>query len=96
MNASFAPGFAAAAAAAPSRGERSRTAEPPRSPGRRRSDEVHYRLICLATFPFFLLAASAMRLVPARRPAAGAAPRLSVFREARAAAQTCGSFALMG
>ena len=71
-------------------------AAPSRSIARRRSDELHFRLICGATLPFFLLAALVVRLVPARRPGTRAAARRSIFREAQAAAQTCASFALMG
>lgn len=70
---------------------------------RRRADALQFQLIYLATLPAFLVGTLVARLVPprllpARRPAGrpGTSSRLSVFGEAKAAARTCGSFALMG
>lgn len=65
---------------------------------RRRSDELQFRLIYGATFPAFLLGALARRAMSSKpsRATGRAAPGLSVFGEAKAAARTCGSFALMG
>ena len=63
---------------------------------RKRADAVQFRFIYLSTMPAFLLGAMALRLLPARLRRASAGARLSVFGEARAAARTCGSFALMG
>lgn len=63
----------------------------------RRADEILFRLIYGATLPAFLLAALVARFLPARRVARpGASSGLSIVREAKAAARTCGSLALMG
>jgi CelD/BcsL family acetyltransferase involved in cellulose biosynthesis len=61
---------------------------------RRRADEVQFRLIYLSTLPAFLLGAAVSRVLRARdrRPGSG----LTIVGEAKAAASTCGSFALMG
>ena len=64
----------------------------PRPVERRRGDAVQFQLVYLATLPVFLLGALMARLWPARRRARA----LSIVGQARAAAQTCGSFALMG
>ena len=61
---------------------------------RRRADEVQYRLVYYATFPVFVLTALACRVLPRERR--GRTDRGSVVGEARTAARTCGSFALMG
>ncbi|MGU3540977.1 hypothetical protein [Methylobacterium sp. A54F] len=55
-----------------------------------------FRVILAATYPFFLAAAVAQRLMPAAaaRPALGA--RRSVFGEARAMAISAIPFAFMG
>ena len=62
---------------------------------RRRADEIQFRLIYLTTLPAFLLRELVVRLLPTQqRVRAGAGQ--SVFGGAKAAARTCGSFALMG
>jgi hypothetical protein len=70
----------------------------PKPDSRRRADEVQFRLVYLFTLPVFVLAAFVARLRPARWKSrnAEAGSRSSIFGEARAAARTCGSFALMG
>jgi hypothetical protein len=58
-------------------------------------DAVQFRLILAATYPFFLVAACAHRLMPA--PAIGIAPqRRSVFAEARSMAVSAIPFVFMG
>lgn len=65
---------------------------------RRRTDEIQFRLIYGATLPFFVAAALVQRLVPSRRRRRSDrdAATPSIVREAKSAARTCGSFALMG
>lgn len=63
---------------------------------RRRADEVHFRIVYSLTFPVFMLTSLARRLRPGGSPDRAGPARPSVFREARAAAQTCGSLSLMG
>lgn len=63
---------------------------------RRRQDRALFQLIVVATFPAFYVAAFAVRLIPVGRAPESGRPRPSIFREATAAARTCGSFALMG
>ena len=67
-------------------------------PSRRRSDEIQFLVVYLLTFPVFLVSSLARRLLSGRRPARSgiAGESLSVIREAKASAQTCGSFSLMG
>lgn len=58
-------------------------------------DEVQFRMILGVTYPFFLVAAIAERVVPTHdsdRPA----PRRSVFGEARTMAVQAISYAFMG
>ncbi|WP_336490314.1 hypothetical protein [Methylobacterium nigriterrae] len=59
-------------------------------------EELQFRAILVATYPFFLVAAIAQRLLPDRtaRPRLGA-PR-SVFGEAKAMAVSAIPFAFMG
>jgi len=59
--------------------------------GRRYSDAVHFRLVYLASFPFCLAAALVGRMA-----GVGSGAGRSIFGEAKAAARTFGSFALMG
>lgn len=59
--------------------------------GRRHSDAVHFRLVYLASFPFCLLTA-----LVARVGHAGEGAGRSILGDAKAAARTFGSFALMG
>ena len=68
------------------------------APSRRRADEIQFRVVYLLTFPVFLLSSLAGRLVPGRglARAGRTGESLSVIQEAKASAQTCGSFSLMG
>ncbi|WP_375462233.1 hypothetical protein [uncultured Enterovirga sp.] len=78
--------------------DRPRLPAPSGASPRRRADEVHFRVVYWLTFPIFMVASLARRVRPGQRPNP-TGPRLSrpsVFREARAAAQTCGSLSLMG
>ena len=61
-------------------------------------EELQFRLILAATYPFFLAAAALGRMSPASKPAhAGLpAPHRSVFGEARAMAVQAIPFAFMG
>jgi len=65
---------------------------------RQHQEEIQFRLILAATYPFFLAAAAAGRLRPSRdasRP--GLAPvRRTIFGEARAMAVQAIPFAFMG
>ena len=65
---------------------------------RRRADEVQFWVVYLVTFPVFLLSSLVGRLLPSRRPSRLGCfgGRSSVIQEAKASAQTCGSFSLMG
>jgi hypothetical protein len=62
------------------------------APRSRRGEAIELRLILALTYPVFLLAACAGRLAPRR----GEAPRPSVFREARLAADRTIHLAFMG
>lgn len=65
---------------------------------RRRADEIQFSVVSVLTFPVFLLSALARRLLPGRGPVRSglAGESLSIVQEAKASAQTCGSFSLMG
>jgi hypothetical protein len=65
---------------------------------RQHQEEIQFRLILAATYPFFLAAAAVNRFRPAREVARpGMAPaRRSVFGEARAMAVQAIPFAFMG
>lgn len=70
---------------------------------RRRADEVQFWVVYLVTFPVFLLSSLVGRLLPGRLLPGRRLGRLgcvggrsSVIQEAKASAQTCGSFSLMG
>ena len=64
-------------------------------PSRRRADEAQFWVVYLLTFPVFLLSSFLGRLLPGRRSGRFGG-RLSLIQEAKASAQTCGSFSLMG
>lgn len=68
------------------------------TPSRRRADEVQFVVVYLLTLPVFLISSIVGRLLSGRRPAGprGFGESLSVIQEAKASAQTCGSFSLMG
>ncbi|MCJ2012978.1 hypothetical protein [Methylobacterium sp. J-076] len=61
-------------------------------------EELQFRLILAATYPFFLAAAALGRMAPGRAPARAGlpAPHRSVFGEARAMAVQAIPFAFMG
>ena len=61
------------------------------SSGRLNSDAVHFRLVYIAAFPFCLLAALLGRVGHADHGTGR-----SILGDAKAAARTFGSFALMG
>lgn len=65
---------------------------------RRRADKVQFVVVYLLTLPVFLVSSIMGRLVSGRRPADphGFGESLSIVQEAKASAQTCGSFSLMG
>ena len=65
---------------------------------RRRADEIHFRIIYLSTLPVFLVANLISRLVPGLRHVRSGdrSMRPSLLGEAKASAQLCGSYALMG
>ena len=65
---------------------------------RRRADEVQFFVVYVLTLPVFLVSSIAGRLLSGRRQAAprGFGESLSIVQEAKASAQTCGSFSLMG
>lgn len=55
------------------------------APSRLQRHELQFRLLLVATYPFFLAAAALQRLVPARAPVGhGLIARRSVFGEAKA------------
>ena len=58
----------------------------------RRTDRIDFHLVYLASLPFCLAVALLARLRPGDHVESG----LSILGQARAAARTCGSFALMG
>ncbi|GJD45304.1 hypothetical protein AFCDBAGC_3175 [Methylobacterium cerastii] len=58
-------------------------------------EEVQFKIILGATYPFFLAAAVAQRVMPARE-AGRPAQRRSVFGEARAMAVSAIPYAFMG
>lgn len=64
---------------------------------RQHQDEIQFRVILAATYPFFLIAAVAQRLAPAASDARRLpAQRRSVFAEAKAMAVQAIPFAFMG
>ena len=63
-------------------------------PSRRRADEVQFWVVYLLTFPVFILSSLVGRRLRGRPVGFGERP--SVIQEAKASAQTCGSFSLMG
>lgn len=66
-----------------------------RANARRRFDQGQFRLIYLATLPVFLVAALFQRALPLVH--AGDHPSgVTILAQAKAAASSCGSFALMG
>lgn len=63
----------------------------------RKGEEFEYRVLLAVTYPLFLVGAVLGRILMLRRRAtASRSPRLSVFGEARVAAQRCVPFAFMG
>lgn len=62
------------------------------------SEAIQFRIILAATYPFFLAAALAQRLVPGRAATRRGLPtvRRSVFGEAKAMAVSAIPFAFMG
>ena len=63
---------------------------------RRRSDRIQFRLVYIATLPVFLITALLGRALPVRRGRRESGPGPTVLGRARAAASTCGTYALMG
>lgn len=65
---------------------------------RRRTDEVHFRIIYLSTLPAFVVVKLISRISTGLRSARpdDRGVRPSVLRDARASAQLCASWALMG
>ncbi|MBX9931873.1 MAG: hypothetical protein K2Y56_10100 [Methylobacterium sp.] len=63
---------------------------------RQHQDEIQFRVILAATYPFFLVAAIAQRLVPAADARPLPVQRRSVFAEAKAMAVQAIPFAFMG
>ena len=64
----------------------------------RKGEALEYRLLLAVSYPIFLVGAVLGRILPVRRSGGGrrANARLSVFGEARAAADTYVPFAFMG
>ena len=73
-----------------------RAGERPDTRPHRDADRLFVQVVVAATFPVFLGAAVVKRILAASSGHAGDPGRLSILREARVAARTCGSFALMG
>ncbi len=70
---------------------------PSRPMSRLQRHELQFRLLLVATYPFFLAAAALQRLVPARSPVGhGLLTRRSVFGEAKAMAVSAIPFVFMG
>lgn len=70
---------------------------PSRPMTRLQRHELQFRLLLVATYPFFLAAAALQRLIPARAPAGhGLIARRSVFGEAKAMAVSAIPFVFMG
>lgn len=65
-------------------------------PRSRRTDRIEFRLLMVLSFPFFLLATCAARLLRDRTGPSGGSESGSVFAEARAAAASAIPFAFMG
>lgn len=61
---------------------------------RQQQEQVQFRIILAATYPFFLAAAALQRIQPAKSAAVGG--RRSVFGEAMAMAASAIPFAFMG
>lgn len=68
------------------------------SGSRLHQDEIQFRIILAATYPFFLAAAALQRLTPSRSQSllVATARRRSVFGEAKAMAVSAIPFAFMG
>lgn len=66
------------------------------SVSRQHREEVQFRIILGATYPFFLAAAALQRLAPGRGGLAVAGRRRSVFREAKTMAVSAIPFVFMG
>ena len=62
---------------------------------RRRSDELHFRIVYLLVLPVLMLITLVRRVLTGSASGSQLA-RPSILREAKAAAQTCGSLSLMG
>ncbi|GJE17028.1 hypothetical protein [Methylobacterium marchantiae] len=70
---------------------------PSRPTSRLQRHELQFRLLLVATYPFFLAAAALQRLVPARSPVGhGLVARRSVFGEAKGMAVSAIPFVFMG
>ena len=66
-------------------------------PSRLHSEAIQFRIILAATYPFFLVAALAQRVLPSQRGRSRyALQRRSVFAEAKAMAVSAIPFAFMG
>jgi hypothetical protein len=64
----------------------------------RRTETIEFRVIFMAAFSAFFVAAIVERMMPAQwvHHADGEQPRRSVVAQARHAANTCAAYALMG
>jgi hypothetical protein len=67
-----------------------------RSARHRRSDALDFRLIYLTAFAVMLVAAVLERVLPWNLLAGGQAGQKSALAQAREAANTCATYALMG
>lgn len=64
----------------------------------KRTESIEFRLIFIAAFAVFLVAATVERILPMRwlRKRADRSPRKSIFEQAKEAANTCAAYAFMG
>jgi hypothetical protein len=64
----------------------------------KRAESLEFRLIYIAAFVVFLIAATVERIVPLRRLLSGATAgaRKSILEQAKDAANTCAAYSFMG
>ncbi len=64
----------------------------------KRAESLEFRLIYIAAFVVFLIAATVERIVPLRRLLSGGAAgaRKSILKQAKDAANTCAAYSFMG
>lgn len=62
----------------------------------KRAESIEFRLIFIAAFAVFLVAATVERLLPTSWFKRNASRRESIFKQAKDAANTCAAYAFMG